>query len=379
MISMALPRKAAFVDLGSGRTEVKEIPQPLREYFIGGRGIGMHLLYNLMEPGLDPWDSGNMLVLGAGLLAGTPAPLAAGAIHIGGKLPLTGLAGSLLLGGFFGAELRFAGFDQLAIRGRADGPVYLMVHNGHIEICDAAPFRDADALEAQGFIRDTLGEDNAQVLSVGTPGMDPPTPLELRADAVHGREASELGLLMKSKNLKAVAVRGTMPIEIEDPDKALRYLGELMACSPLPDSEVQSGRDIIQKIYEDECLQALTDSLGIMRCSTDLLSPEMPQWELYSLLLEAVTGLRFLPSDLMRSGERIFNQEQLFNIREGFTGAQSGRFFKGHREIPGVSPLTESEWEMYCQVHGWDRQGRLTPETLQRLGLEGKPDLFFLG
>jgi len=375
---MALPRKAAFVDLGSGRVEVKEIPRPLRESFLGGRGIDMHLLYNLMETGLDTWDPGNILVLGAGVLAGTPAPLAAGAIHIGGRLPLTGMAGSLILGGFFGAELRFAGFDHLVIRGRADGPVYLGVQDGKIEICDAAPFWDSDSLGARGVIRDTLGEDNAQVLSVGTPGEGPPTPLELRTDAVHGQEASELGLLMKSKNLKAVAVRGTMPIEIEDPDKALRYLGELMALSPLPDAEDQSGRDIIQKIYEDECLQALTDSLGIMRCSADLLSSEMPQWEVYSLLLEAVTGLGYLPSELMRTGERIFNQEQLFNIREGFSWAQMGQLFKGHREIPGFSPLTGSTWELYCQVHGWDRQGRPTPEILERLGLDGTPDLFFL-
>lgn len=326
---MALPRKAAFVDLGSGRVEVREIPRPLRESFLGGRGIDMHLLYHLTETNLDTWDPGNILVLGAGVLAGTPAPLAAGAIHIGGRLPLTGLAGSLILGGFFGAELRFAGFDHLVIRGRAEGPVYLSVQDGKIETCDAAPFWDEDSLGAQGVIRDTLGEDNAQVLSVGTPG-DGPTPLELRADAVHCREASELGLLMKSKNLKAVAVRGTMPIEIEDPDKALRCLGELMVHSPLPDAADQSGRDIIQKIYEDECLQALIDSLGIMKCSSDLLSPEMQQWELYGLLLEAVTGLRCRPSELMRTGERIFNQEQLFNIREGFTGAQRERLFKGH-------------------------------------------------
>jgi aldehyde:ferredoxin oxidoreductase len=103
----------------------------------------------------------------------------------------------------------------------------------------------------------------------------------------------------------------------------------------------------------------------------------MPQWEVYSLLLEAVTGLGYLPSELIRTGERIVNQEQLFNLREGFTGAQRGQLFKGHREIPGFSPLIGSAWELYCQVHGWDRQGRPTPEILERLGLDGRPDLFF--
>jgi aldehyde:ferredoxin oxidoreductase len=378
MIPMTLQRKAAFVDLGSGKVEVKEIPRPLRESFLGGRGIDMHLLYSLTETNLDINDPGNILVLGAGVLAGTPAPLAAGAIHIGGRLPLTGMAGSLILGGFFGAELRFAGFDYLVIRGRADGPIYLSVQDGKIEICDATPFWDSDSLEARDVIRDTLGEHNAQVLSVGKPGEDPSAPLELRIDAVHGQNASELGLLMKSKNLKAVAVRGTMPIEIEDPDNALRYLGELMALTPLPAAEGQSGRDIIQKIYEDECLQALTDSLGIIRCSVNLLSAELPQWEVYRLLLKAVTGLDYLPEELMRTGERIFNQEQLFNIREGFSWTQTGQLFNGHREIPGFSPLAGSAWELYCQVHGWDRQGRPTPEILERLGLDGMPDLFLL-
>lgn len=210
---MTLQRKVALVDLGSGNSEVKEIPQPLLEKYVGGRGIDMYLLSQMLGPGLDPWDAGNLFLIGAGLLAGAPAPLAAGMIHVGGKLPLTGVAGSLAMGGFLGAELRFAGFGHVVIRGMAAHPVYLWIHNGQVGIEDATPFWDADSLDAQIIIRNLLGEGNAQVMAVSARGPDILSSTDLRTDGKHCRKASEFGMLMRSKNLKAVAVRGPVGIE----------------------------------------------------------------------------------------------------------------------------------------------------------------------
>ncbi|MBN1615608.1 MAG: hypothetical protein JW950_14185 [Deltaproteobacteria bacterium] len=374
---MALGRKAVFVDLGSGSIQVKEIPRPLRETFLGGRGIGMRLLYSLLEPRLDPDGPGDRLIFSAGLLAGTPAPLAAGAIDVGGKSPVTGLADNLLLGGFFGAELRFAGFDLLVLSGKSEEPVYLRVYNGNIEILDAAPLVQADPLETHAIIREILGEENVQVISARVLGRDASLRAEMRTDAGNGLKISDLGLLMTSKNLKAVAVRGTLPIEIEDPEGALRHLGALTLLSPSEQEVVPSKRDLLQAVYEDECLQALTDSLGIATSSAEFLSPRVPYWKVCSLLVEAVTGLRISSSELMRAGRRIVNLEQLFNIREGFTGIGTRRFMKGFLETPESTPLKESEWELYCELHGWDRQGKPTSETLIGLGLDEQPDRFF--
>lgn len=318
---MTLRRTAAFIDLGSVKIEVKEIPLSLRESYLGGRGIDIYLMYTMLKPDLDPWDPGNLLLIGAGILSGTPAPSAAGMIHVGGKLPLTGLAGSLSMGGFWGAELRFAGFDHLVITGKSSRPVYLWVHNREIEIRDAAPFWNADSLAVQDLIRDISDEENAQVMSVGKPGGDRGAPMDLRTDGEHCREAAELGMLMLSKNLKAVAVRGTLPVEIKNPDKALQHLAEL---------------------------------IDLFRLSA------------------AVTGISSSPEELMRTGERIVTLERLFDIREGFSLADDGLFAYRHRRLPEFSPLLKPALARYNEIHGWDMHGRPQPDTLKRLGLDGE-------
>lgn len=407
---MTLRRTAAFIDLGSVKIEVKEIPLSLRESYLGGRGIDIYLMYTMLKPHLDPWDPGNLLLIGAGILSGTPAPSAAGMIHVGGKLPLTGLAGSLSMGGFWGAELRFAGFDHLVITGKSSRPVYLWIHNREIEIRDAAPFWNADSLAVQDLIRDISDEENAQVMSVGKPGGDRGAPTDLRTDGEHCREAAELGILMLSKNLKAVAVRGTLPVEIKNPDKALQHLAELIDLSRLsadrgcpslterndgsPEESPwlnlyhtlenvfghsgvsphdSAGEDTVRRIFRDECLHAVADALGIGGFPRGLLSPEMPAaGEVYSHFLAAVTGISSSPEELMRTGERIVTLERLFDIREGFSLADDGPFTYRHRCLPEFSPLLKPALARYNEIHGWDMHGRPQPDTLKRLGLDGE-------
>jgi len=119
---MPLNRKIAYVDLSNRQVDVKPIPKELRQRYLGGRGIDMYLLYNHVRPGIDPMSPENVLLVSAGLLAGSPAP-ASGRGHIGGKSPLTGIVGSSNMGGFFASELAFAGFHHLLMSGRSDKPV----------------------------------------------------------------------------------------------------------------------------------------------------------------------------------------------------------------------------------------------------------------
>ena len=126
---MSLNQKAAIVDLSTQEIEIKDIPDELRKKYLGGRGIDMYLLYNLVDPGIDPLGPDNVLLVSAGLLTGTPAP-AASRTHIAAKSPLTGILGSANMGGFFGPELRYAGFDHLIIKGKADKLSYLSINNG---------------------------------------------------------------------------------------------------------------------------------------------------------------------------------------------------------------------------------------------------------
>ena len=116
---MSLSRKIAFVDLTTGKIETKPIPKELRRKFLGGRGLDMYLLYKHTKPGVDPLGPDNVALISAGLLVGTLAS-ASSRTHVGGKSPLTGYVGSANVGGFFGPEMRLAGFDHLVIRGKAE-------------------------------------------------------------------------------------------------------------------------------------------------------------------------------------------------------------------------------------------------------------------
>ncbi|MDY7036135.1 MAG: aldehyde ferredoxin oxidoreductase family protein [Thermodesulfobacteriota bacterium] len=224
---MALKRQACFVDLTSKEVSFQTIPRRLRKLFLGGRGIDMYLLYNLLEPGIDPLGPENVLIVSAGLLTATPAP-GASRTHIGGKSPLTGLVGSTNMGGFFAPELRFAGFDHLVIRGRSSVPVYLWVCNGDIEIRDASHLWGADTLETPALIRDDLDDEEIKVMTIGVAGENLVKFANVRTGPKNSGGRTGMGAVMGSKNLKAIAVRGTLPIEIVDPDKALQYHRDLI-------------------------------------------------------------------------------------------------------------------------------------------------------
>ncbi|MGQ9859371.1 MAG: aldehyde ferredoxin oxidoreductase family protein [Thermodesulfobacteriota bacterium] len=626
---MLSERKAAFVDLSRGTVDILPIPMELRQRFLGGRGIDMYLLYNLVGPGVDPLGPENVFLVSAGLLTGTPAPAAA-RTHVGGKSPLTGLIGSSNMGGFFGPELRFAGFDHLVIRGKAPKPVYLWVHNGEIQIRDAQSVWGSDALEAQELIRQDLGDPDVKVLTIGAAGENLVRFANVRTGPKNAAGRTGMGALMGSKNLKAVAVRGTLPLPIADPEGALAYhkelidfiqsskyaeimgrwgtmfiydvtnstglvrtrnfqanqlpnseelecegietystgvtacfgctmhcrhkyqlkegpwkgrycegpeyttlgafgtevgsnrlhralegnylvnkhgldtletgsmiswamelyekgllpkelvgdlnlewgnmegvlrlvediayrrgLGDILAEGPrraiqrlgpetayynieikgmsnlhsderptpalalgiatatrgadhlrsrpavdlyhLPEGFLEKlyGREGMSSDYRDykgkpwmvywqECLYALVDALGICKFQTVFLSPNMPKWSEYSKLLEKVTGLKYTEAQLMEIGERIYNLERMFLVREGISRKDDTlpeRYFReptplGLEAVRG-RVIDRSKFEHmldeYYELHGWDSEGRPLPQTLSKLGLDGEP------
>ncbi len=626
---MALNRKAAFINLTTEDIEIKEIPKELREKFLGGRGIDMYLLYNHIKPGIDPLSPENVLLVSAGLLTGTPAP-ASSRTHVGGKSPLTGAVGSSNMGGFFGPELRFAGFDHLIITGKASKPVYLWIYNGKIEIRDASHLWGEDSITTQALIQEELADEEVKSMTIGVAGENLVRFANVRTSIKNAGGRSGMGALMGSKNLKAIAVRGNIPIEIANPQEALRNHKELIdfiqsskyaeimghwgtmfiydvtnstglirtrnfQTNQLPNSEEleceemekystgvsacfgctmhcrhkyllkegpmegeyaegpeyttlgafgtevgnnrlhralegnhlvnkhgmdtlstgsmiswamelyekglipdelrgdldlrwgnmdavlqlvddianrrglgdilaegpkraaeKLGKDtlkyniqvkgmsnlhsderptpslalgiatstrgadhlrsrpaidlyhlpenVLEKIYGhegmtsdyrdyegkpwmvfwQECLYALVDALGICKFQTVFLSPNMPKWEEYSKTIELITGLKFTPDELMKTGERIYNLERMFNMREGFTKADDtlpDRYFEeptpdGLDVVKGKvidREKFEKMLEEYYTYHGWDSEGKATPETLKRLNLINEP------
>lgn len=204
------------IDLTSGKTAISEIEQDRLRQFFGGSGLAASILFDLLNPDLDPFHPESPLIFMTGLLTGIPVPCGC-RISVCAKSPL-GIWGEANAGGYWGPELKFTGFDGLIIKGKAAKPVYLYITPQGAEI------REAKDLWGKGVFLATekliaATDLKAQVAAIGPAGEN----LSFMAAIVTGgREArvmarTGLGAVMGSKNLKAVVVRGDQRPHIFDP------------------------------------------------------------------------------------------------------------------------------------------------------------------
>jgi aldehyde:ferredoxin oxidoreductase len=210
----------AFVNLSTREVTVKPIPERIRRLYLGGRGINMYLLYNYLKEGVDPLSPENPLIFGAGLLTGTHG-MATARFNISGKSPESGNLGDSNSGGFFGPELRFAGYDHLVIQGRSSSPIYLWIHDGIIEFREAGYLKDYNLPQTLDAIRAELGDQDVQVAAIGPGGRRLVVFANVMCTIGDAAGRTGMGTVMGSKNLWAVAVRGKRPIEIADPKKLM--------------------------------------------------------------------------------------------------------------------------------------------------------------
>jgi aldehyde:ferredoxin oxidoreductase len=219
---MALDRKIAYIDLSTREIKVRPIPLDVRRKFLGGRGLDAYLLYNHTEKGCDPLGPKNTVMVSGGLLSATLASATA-RTHVMAKSPLGGLLGSCNMGGFFAPELAWAGFHHLVIKGKAEKPVYLWINNGKIEIRDAQHLWGKTTTEAQWAIREELDDEDIKSLVIGPAGENLVRFANVMTGIKNSGGRTGMGAVMGSKNLKAIAARGTMDIKIAHPKEALEY------------------------------------------------------------------------------------------------------------------------------------------------------------
>ena len=219
---MPLDSKIAYIDLTTGDIQIKPIPLDVRKKFLGGRGLDAYLLYNHTKKGCDPIGPDNTLMVSGGLLCATCASATA-RTHVMAKSPLTGLLGSCNMGGFFAPEMAWAGFNHLVIKGKAKHPVYIYIHNGKIEIRDARDVWGRSVTEAQWAIRDDLGDQEVKSMVCGPAGENLVRYANVMTGIKNAGGRTGMGCVMGSKNLKAVAARGTMDIKIAHPVEALEF------------------------------------------------------------------------------------------------------------------------------------------------------------
>jgi aldehyde:ferredoxin oxidoreductase len=198
------------VDLATGNIERVETDPKLLETHLGGLGTSVKLHWDRVGPEVKPFDAENMLVFSTGLLNGTPA-FSTNRTVITFVSPQSELLAYPMMGGFFSAEMKYAGYDKIIFKNKSPEWVYLWVHNDKVELRDATHLVGKGALEVQDLIRDELGEPNAQVAAIGIAGENRVYTASIEQSR---SSASRLGggAVMGDKKIKAVAVRGTKDV-----------------------------------------------------------------------------------------------------------------------------------------------------------------------
>ncbi|MGD2206136.1 MAG: aldehyde ferredoxin oxidoreductase family protein [Anaerolineae bacterium] len=223
--------KILHVDLTSGETRVERPVEDVYRLLVGGRALVAYLLLRDLPQNTDPFSPDNLLIFAPGVMQGTNFP-GAGRHGVGGKSPLTGALGSSEVGGWWGHEFKRAGFDALVIRGRAESPVYLWIKDaakGGVEIHAADHLWGLKTAPTEALIREELGDARVRVAQIGPAGENLVRYAAVIHDVNRAAGRTGLGALMGSKNLKAVAVRGTGQVPVADRTrvtKVSRWLGE---------------------------------------------------------------------------------------------------------------------------------------------------------
>jgi len=183
--------------------------------YLGGEGFVAYFLLKELKPGIDPLGLENKLIFAAGPVTG--APIAGNSRNsIGAKSPLTGGFGESEVGGYWGVELKRAGFDAVIVEGKASSPVYLWIHDGEAEIRDASHIWGLETGDAQRVIREELSDNLVRVALIGPGGENLVRYACVMVDLKDAAGRTGMGAVMGSKNLKAVAVRGSGRIEVSD-------------------------------------------------------------------------------------------------------------------------------------------------------------------
>jgi aldehyde:ferredoxin oxidoreductase len=213
----AITGKLLAVDLEKGTCDTESLPQEMYREYLGGYGLGVKLLLERMDPACDPLGPGNILGFAAGYLTGTGAYIAS-RFMVFGKSPSTHGWGDANCGGHFGRKLKESGFDTILLLGQAKAPVYLLVDQGKATLEKADGLWGQDTYRTEDELKQRYGAD-CQVACIGPAGERLSAIAGISTDKGRFAARSALGAVMGSKKLKAVVVKGGLPIALADGQK----------------------------------------------------------------------------------------------------------------------------------------------------------------
>ena len=205
-----------YVDLSTGKVKTEQLTEETAKKYIGGIGLGIRLLMENSKPGIDAFSPETPLIFATGPLSGTMGPTAGNGYAVVSKSPATGGIAESKAHGFFGPELKRAGYDAIVFTGKSEKLVYAWIDDDTVQLLDAEQLRGKSPYETDTAIREELGDHYIRVSAIGEAGEKLVRFAAIINDEFRAIGRTGMGAVMGSKNLKAVAVRGTQDVNVAD-------------------------------------------------------------------------------------------------------------------------------------------------------------------
>jgi aldehyde:ferredoxin oxidoreductase len=218
--------RVLYVDLNTGKTHTEALNMEYAKKYIGGIGLGMRLWLDNSKQGVAPLSPENPLVLALGPISGTMFPTAGNGHAFVTKSPATFGVGEAVAHGTFGAEMKRAGYDAIIIMGKSEKPVYLWIDDDSVQLLEAEHLMGKSPSETEDAIKDELGDYYVRVASIGLAGEKLSRIACIINEKTRAAGRTGLGAVMGSKNLKAIAVRGTHDITVAKPEEFMDMVKE---------------------------------------------------------------------------------------------------------------------------------------------------------
>lgn len=216
--------KLLRIDLSENKASVQQIGPDVLKMFIGGRGLAAKILWDELEPGIDPLSPKNKLVIATGPITGIVGP-STGKLVVAAKSPLTYGYGDGNIGTMASVQLRKAGYDVIVIEGAAKRPVYVYIEDDNVSILSAEGLWGKDAFEAEKILKEVHGKD-VGILLIGPAGENLVRYATIISQEGRSGGRPGIGAVMGSKKLKAIVIRGTKEIPVEDPVELKKIAAE---------------------------------------------------------------------------------------------------------------------------------------------------------
>ena len=243
--------KILQVDLSGGSSSCLEIDDDFIDKYVGGRGFAVKLLWDLVRErgSIDPLGEENLLIVAPGPLTGVFLP-SSGKNSFASISPATGIYGDSSMGGSFGVELRQAGYDTLVVRGRAKKLSYLFIDDDQVSIIGCEELAGAGNLQTEGRIREMLGDHDIRVASIGPAGENGVLFACVTSEWSRNAGRTGIGVVMGSKNLKAIAVRGHRDLPVADLENVIKLSDEAL---------VRLGKHDMMDFWQRQGLMSVVD------------------------------------------------------------------------------------------------------------------------